>query len=210
MERQMGWKPCWLRSARRCPSCGIARPWRSPRGRTTWPAWLFCAGACCCTSSTTSHNSSSRKPRTAVSGPASKPPIASLTQAFPRRRAPVSPPRGSRSRSISTLRSSRIFNSCAPRSETKRPHRLFLNIKKENGDGSFDLDSSRAPAAATTHRQHALHLDLRAPLHLVDGGRVSRLLAPSQPQRRGDELLHAVPCRPLLRDGGDRGLSRPE
>src|SRR6266446_613074 len=200
MGRRMGWKPCWLRSARRCPISGIAQPSRWPRARTTWPAWLFCGGACCCTSSTTLPNSSSRKPRTAVCGPGSKRPIAFLTQAFPRRRAPASPLRGSPSRSISTRRFSRIFNSCAPRSETKRRHRLFLNIKKENGDGSCALDRRRAPAAATTHRQRALYLDLRSPLHLVDGGRVSRFLAPSQPQRGGDELLHAVSRRPLLGD----------
>src|SRR6266849_893032 len=179
MGRRMGWKPCWLRSARRCPTSGIVQPSRWPRARTTWPAWLFCGGACCCTSSTTLHSSSSRKPRTAVCGPASKRPIAFLTQAFPRRRAPASPLRGSPSRSISTRRFSRIFNSCAP-------------------------------AAATTHRQRALYLDLRAPLHLVDGRRVSRLLAPSQPQRRGDELLHAVSRRPLLGDDRHRDLSRPE
>src|SRR5260370_37166885 len=210
MGRQTGWKPCWLRSARRCPTSGIAQPSRWPRARTTWPAWLFCAGAFCCTSSTTSHSSSSRKPRIAVCGPASERPIAFLTQAFPRRRAPDSPLRGSPSRSMSTRRFSRIFNSCAPRSETKRAHRLFLNIKKENGDGSCDLDPRRAPAAATTHRQRALHLELRAPLHVVDGRRVSRLLAPSQPQRRGDELLHAVSRRPLLGEYRHPDLSRPE
>src|SRR6266849_6304427 len=66
MGRRMGWKPCLLRSARSCPISGIAQPSRWPLARTTWPAWLFCGGACCCTSSTTLPNSSSRKPRTAV------------------------------------------------------------------------------------------------------------------------------------------------
>src|SRR6266849_6304424 len=72
-------------------------------------------------------------------------------------------------------------------------------------DNLTQLVVSKAP-----HSRGALYLDLRAPLHLVDGGRVSRFLAPSQPQRRGDELLHAVSRRPLLGDDRDRDLSRPE
>src|SRR5712691_1336771 len=205
-----GYKPCWLRSAARSPTSGTERRWRSRRDSIMWPAWLSGAAGSCCTSSTISRSWSPPKRHTVACGLASKPPTGCWTQAFPKHRAPISRHRGSRSRSTSTRPFSRIFNDCAPRCETKHHHSQFLEIRKESGDGNSDNDTRRTSAATTWRGEQPLHLDLRGALHLVDGRRLSRFLAPSQPQGRGDELLHPVSRPPLLGHDRDRDLSRPQ
>src|SRR3989442_818537 len=174
------------------------------------PASLCAAAGCFCTSWRTSRSSSHRRLRTVAFGLGSKRPTGFWTRAFPRHRAPGCHPLAKQSCSISIRPFSRIFVGCVPRSETKRLPLLFLNGRKEGGDGSCDLDSRLTPAAPTGGGEQSIHVDIRAALHLVDGRRVSRLLAPSQPQGRGDQLPHPVPRRPVLGHDRDRDLPRPQ